>query len=95
MELKIVSGPSKFDLQNALFNRRPGFAQPVEFRTECGRAFKMFVGRVEVLNNNGDTWRIWGAVTQLNGSPVRLESPTKIALYKTDTRQGELQIAGE
>lgn len=93
MELKIISGPPKFDLQNALFNRRRGFVQPIEFKTECGKTFKMCVGQVQVLNDDGDTWRIWGAMTQVNGSPVTLQNPTQIAFYKTDTRQGDFEAS--
>ncbi len=84
----IVSGPSKFDLAIALFDRKNG-ARGVEFHVNAPtiRVFKVVIQMIEIEHDSGESWNIYGYTT--GEGAAKYAHSRKVRIYfRTDSRQG-------
>ena len=80
---KITSGPSKFDLMLALFDRKGSKPRIVSFTFEDQGVFpfQVIIEQVGIEDGSGESWMIKGAW-------VRGDIRGFEAHYRTDTRTG-------
>jgi hypothetical protein len=86
--IEIVNGPSKSDLQQALFERKPESRglRPT-FKLENGTVITVHVTGVSAEDGSGESWLISGYVST---SFSRL-APHKTFWYRTDIRKGTIR----
>jgi hypothetical protein len=81
--VSITNGPSKFDLMQALFVRKP--TRPtVTFIVSQDNAVQVFIDLVEAEDASGESWNIKGSV----GNNKKF-----LAYYQTDKRTGRYQAS--
>lgn len=82
----IVDGPSKYDLQAALFDRRGNGNKPhtVTFKTEEGIKITAIILRVAAEDGSGESWLIKGFTDGV------VMSHDFNAYYRTDKRSGHI-----
>lgn len=95
----ITSGPSKFTLMLALFDRKPANARDVEFTLsgEGGPAVTacVVVTRIEVQDGSGESWIFKGYVRRMLPELKKAVSPAPRHVegqYRTDTRKGWIKL---
>lgn len=98
-QFSVTGGPSKFDLQNALFCWNP--RRPALFNATCpvSTAFEVFVLSVEAEDGSGESWNIEGVVGEVqrrNKVQIKFFLPERgqrVQLYfRTDRRQGHVEF---
>lgn len=99
-QFPVISGPSKFDLSNALFVWNP--RRPAVFNANCpvGTAFEVYVLSVQAEDGSGESWNIEGFVGEVQ-RPKR-EGQEKLFMpergqraflwFRTDRRQGHVKF---
>jgi len=92
-EFKIVAGPSKYDLQKALFDRMGNGNKPhtVTFTNDKGARIVAVILVVAAEDGSGESWNIEGYFTNLttNRSDVSLNIKFE-GYFRTDRRIGHL-----
>ncbi len=89
----INNGPSKYDLQKALFDRKGNGGKPhqVEFTTDDGVTLVVIVSWVEAEDGSGDSWNIEARVVrQFSASMKSNISYTVRGWFNTARRHGRL-----
>ena len=89
--INITAGPSKFDLQTALFVRKPD-THCVEFTTEDGRIFDAIISSVGIEDGSGESWLIEGYASPKEvGGPME-DDKSFHAWFRTDNRRGWIKF---
>ncbi len=96
----INSGPSKFDLSVALFDRKPQ-ARSVTFHTNCPLATEVEVNitSIQAKDSSDESWNIEGYVSRatlekgIREYPLPIEKGQRTFIYfTTDRRQGFIRF---
>lgn len=85
--IKIVDGPSKFDLMTQLFVKGPRNHEndPLGFQLEDGRMLPVYVYSVEREDGSYESWNLRGRVMSLKGGKFD-------GWFSTKTRRGTCTI---
>jgi hypothetical protein len=88
---EITNGPSKLDLQNALFdgnNRKNGRALDFELRTDASdkrKVIRLLIKGVEIEDGSGESWNI-------DATPIGDNLGNIEIYFRTDRRKGHLKL---
>lgn len=101
-DFSIVSGPSKWDLMMALFDRKDGNCRKVQFcvNTPFPIKIEVQVDSVQALNALGEFWNIEGISTKVEdhtdlrrNNRFMPRSPLRVFIYfMTDIRNGHIRF---
>lgn len=79
--VEIINGPSKFDLMQALFIRKP-YKTSVTFSLQENVGLTAYIDSIKDLDNSGEYWRVEGSVGNDKKFTADYRTNSHTGLYK-------------